>query len=109
MTQIIPVNRNLKRQKYKTDVPIRLILADQQAKYKDLWRKINKWNVDKKDKSRSGGIIWRTRHSHSHKITRAPIAGACRKNSGRLITEDGEAGNNWWQEKERKAEIEMEE
>ena len=35
MTQIIPFNRNLKRQKYKTDVPIRLILADQQAKYKE--------------------------------------------------------------------------
>ena len=33
MTQIIPVNRYLKRQKYKTDVPIRLTLSDQQAKY----------------------------------------------------------------------------
>ena len=73
----------------------------------DLWRKIGKWNVDKKDKSRSEGIIWRTRHSHSHKITTAPMAGACRKNAGRQITEDGEAGNNWWQEKERKVEIVM--
>ena len=35
MTQIIPINKNLKRQKYKTDVPIRLILADQQANYKE--------------------------------------------------------------------------
>ena len=34
MTQIIPFNRNLKRQKYKTDVPIRLILTEQEAKYK---------------------------------------------------------------------------
>ena len=34
------------------------------------------------------------------------MAGACRKNARRQITEDDEAGNNWWQEKERKAEIE---
>ena len=67
-----------------------------------LWRKISKWNVDKKDKSISEGL----RHSHNHKIETGPMAGACRKNAGRQITEDGEAGNNWWQE-ERKAEIEM--
>ena len=73
----------------------------------DLWRKMSKWNVGKKDKSRSEGIIWRIRHSHSHKIITAPMAGACRKISGRQITEDGEAENNWRQEKEMKAEIEM--
>ena len=73
----------------------------------DLWRKISKLNVDEKDKSRSERIIWRTRHSHSHKITTAPMAGACRKNAGGQIVDDGEAENNWWQEEERKAEIEM--
>ena len=70
----------------------------------DLSREVNKWNVNK---SRSEGIIWRIGHNHGHKITMAPMAGACRKNTARQVTEDDGVGNNWCQEKERKAEIEM--
>ena len=33
----------------------------------DLWREFSRWKVNKKDKSRSEVIIWRTRHSHGHK------------------------------------------